>query len=122
MLFRSHGDQLLMAAGLVLLGVGIGGVVQGLAQDFAKRLDCGEAACRRLVPLARFGYAARGLATLCVGLFVVGAGWHARSSEARSWACWPWGWWPSGCSASARPSIAASGRRLRSSPRSPTPR
>ncbi|PXA88668.1 DUF1206 domain-containing protein [Caulobacter sp. D4A] len=81
-----HGDHLLMTAGLVLLGVGIGGVVQGLAQDFAKRLDCGEAACRRLVPLARFGYAARGFATLCVGLFVVGAGWHARSSEARSWA------------------------------------
>ncbi|MBI1686139.1 DUF1206 domain-containing protein [Caulobacter hibisci] len=81
-----HGDLLLLLAGLVLLGVGIGGVVQGLAQDFAKRLDCGEAACRRLVPLARFGYAARGLATLSVGLFVVGAGWHARSSEARSWA------------------------------------
>lgn len=81
-----HGDALLMAAGAVLLGVGIGGIVQGLAQDFAKRLDCGKAACRRLVPLARFGYAARGLATLSVGVFLASAGLHARASEARSWA------------------------------------
>ena len=74
-----------LAAGLVVLGVGVGNLVQGLAQDFAKRLDCGPSLCRVVVPLAKIGYAARGLATLPLGVFLTKAGLDARAAEARSW-------------------------------------
>lgn len=80
-----HGDLLLLAMGLVVVGFGVGNVVQGLVQDFAKRLACDTRLCRRVAPLAKLGYAARGLATLPLGVFLVMAGWHARAAEARSW-------------------------------------
>lgn len=80
-----HGELLLLAAGAALLGVGVGNIVQGLAQDFAKRLRCGEAVCRWVVPMAKVGYAARGLATLPTGVFLMQAGLAARSREAHSW-------------------------------------
>ena len=79
------GDRLLILAGLVVLGFGIGNVVQGLMQDFAKRLSCDADTCARVVPLAKFGYAARGLATLPLGAFLVVAGLEVRASQARSW-------------------------------------
>ena len=80
-----HGDWLLILAGLVVIGFGVGNVVQGLAQDFGRRLACDKGLRRRVEPLAKVGYAARGLATLPVGLFLVLAGMEARASEARSW-------------------------------------
>lgn len=80
-----HGDTLVLAAGLMVLGVGVGNLVQGLAQDFAKRLACGPDLCRVVVPLAKIGYAARGLATLPLGVFLTKAGLDARAAEARSW-------------------------------------
>lgn len=79
------GDRLLILAGLVVLAFGIGNVVQGFMQDFAKRLSCDEDTCARVVPLAKIGYAARGLATLPLGGFLVVAGLEVRASEARSW-------------------------------------
>lgn len=85
LLVLPHGDLLLMLAGLVLLGVGLGNVIQGVAQDFAKRLGCGPRLCRRIVPLARIGYGARGLATLPAGYFLFKAGMEAKSADARSW-------------------------------------
>lgn len=81
-----HGDLLLLLAGAVLLSVGVGNVLQGLFQDFGKRLGCSPDLCRRLVPLGRIGYAARGLATLPAGVFLIRAGLETRSGEARSWA------------------------------------
>ncbi|MBO9558514.1 MAG: DUF1206 domain-containing protein [Caulobacter sp.] len=80
-----HGDSLLIVAGLIVLGFGIGNVIQGVVQDFAKRLDCDDRICRRVAPLARIGYAARGLATLPLGVFLVRAGVEARAGEAHSW-------------------------------------
>lgn len=80
-----HGDLLLMSAGLALVAVGVGGVLQGLLQDFSKRLDCDARLCRRLVPLGRIGYVARGLATIPAGVFLVLAGLNARAADARSW-------------------------------------
>lgn len=80
-----YGEALLLLAGAVLLGVGVGNIIQGLAQDFAKRLRCDEAVCRWVVPIAKIGYAARGLATLPTGVFLVQAGLAARSREAHSW-------------------------------------
>lgn len=80
-----YGEILLLLAGAVMLGVGIGNVVQGLAQDFAKRLRCDDRICRWVVPMAKVGYAARGLATLPAGIFLILAGLEARSRDARSW-------------------------------------
>jgi len=80
-----HGDWIMIAVGLALIGVGIGNLIQGAVQDFSKRLDCSEALCRWAVPLARVGYIGRGLATLPAGVFLMRAGIEARSSEARSW-------------------------------------
>ena len=79
------GDRLLIAAGLIVLGFGIGNVAQGLMQDFAKRLSCDAETCARIVPLAKVGYAARGLATLPLGAFLIVAGLEVRASQARSW-------------------------------------
>ena len=80
-----HGDGLLILAGLVVIGFGVGNVVQGLVQDFGHRLACDKALRQRVAPLAKVGYAARGLATLPVGVFLVLAGLRARADEARSW-------------------------------------
>jgi hypothetical protein len=80
-----HGDMLLIAAGLVVVGFGVGNVLQGLMQDFAKRLACDARICRRVVPLAKIGYAARGFATLPLGGFLILAGAEARASQAHSW-------------------------------------
>lgn len=80
-----YGDSLMIAAGLVVLAFGVGNLIQGLVQDFSKRLDCDERTCRRVVPLAKVGYGARGLASLPLGVFLVLAGVEARAGEARSW-------------------------------------
>lgn len=80
-----HGDLLLILAGAALVATGLGNIVQGLAQDFGKRLTCSDRVCRWAVPLAKVGYAARGLATLPGGLFLIQAGIAARSADARSW-------------------------------------
>lgn len=80
-----YGDILLLLAGAALVGVGLGNVIQGLKQDFAKRLSCDDKVCRWVVPMAKIGYAARGLATLPAGIFLIEAGQDARSSDARSW-------------------------------------
>jgi len=80
-----YGDALLIAAGLAVVAFAVGNVVQGLMQDFSKRLDCDDKTCRRVVPLAKAGYGARGLASLPLGVFLVMAGLQARAGEARSW-------------------------------------
>lgn len=80
-----HGEILLLMAGAVMLGVGVGNVVQGLVQDFAKRLRCDDRLCRWVVPLAKVGYGARGLATLPAGAFLIRAGLETRSRDAHSW-------------------------------------
>jgi hypothetical protein len=80
-----YGDTLLIAAGLAVLAFGVGNIVQGLVQDFSKRLKCDDRLCRVVVPLAKAGYGARGLASLPLGVFLVMAGIEARAGEARSW-------------------------------------
>ena len=67
---------------LTLLGVG--NIIKGVTGEFADSLSCDRDICRRVVPLARAGYAARGFAYLPMGMFVVLAGWRTRAEEARS--------------------------------------
>ncbi len=78
------GDVVLVVSGLVILGVGIGNIVNAVRADFGEALSCSERWCRRLSLLARAGYLARGVAYLPLGVFVVLAGWHARAAEVRS--------------------------------------
>ncbi|MBJ7320686.1 MAG: DUF1206 domain-containing protein, partial [Brevundimonas sp.] len=75
------GGLLLIAAGLVVLGVGIGNIVRAFRDDFDAALACPEAVRRPATALARAGYGARGFAYLPLGTFVVLAGLHARSGE-----------------------------------------
>ncbi|CAL1692876.1 hypothetical protein MMB232_03059 [Brevundimonas subvibrioides] len=75
------GGALLMAVGLGIAGVGIGNIVMGVVNDFAATLSCSKTVCRWVLPLARVGYAARGLAYLPLALFVTLAGWRAQASE-----------------------------------------
>ncbi|HEX8469837.1 MAG TPA: DUF1206 domain-containing protein [Brevundimonas sp.] len=78
------GDALLISVGLVITAVGVGNIVKGIRSDFADSLACSERLCRRLTPVARAGYIARGAAYLPLALLVVLAGWHARASEVES--------------------------------------
>jgi hypothetical protein len=75
------GELLLIGVGLVILGVGIGNIVRAFREDFAEELSCSPQVCRRVTPLARAGYAARGFAYLPLAAFVVLAGLHARARE-----------------------------------------
>ena len=75
------GGALLMVVGLGIAGVGIGNIVTGIVNDFAAKLSCSKTVCRWVLPLARIGYVARGLAYLPLALFVTLAGWRAQSSE-----------------------------------------
>lgn len=75
------GDLMLMAVALVIAGVGIGNIVNGLRSDFAETLSCSPRWCRRLSLMARTGYVARGLAYLPLAFLIGMAGWHARASE-----------------------------------------
>lgn len=75
------GGLLLIAAGLVVLAVGIGNIVRAFRDDFDAALACPRAFCKPATALARAGYGARGFAYLPLGVFVVLAGLHARSGE-----------------------------------------
>lgn len=78
------GDLLLIGAGLVILAVGVGNVIKGATADFAEALACSPEICRRVTPVARAGYVARGLAYFPLAGFVVLAGVHARASDVTS--------------------------------------
>lgn len=75
------GEALLIGAGLVVLGVGVGNIVRAFRDDFDDALACPKAFCGTATALARAGYGARGFAYLPLAVFVVLAGLHARSGE-----------------------------------------
>jgi hypothetical protein len=75
------GRWLLVAVGLTIFGIGVANVVKAWREDFSEYLDCSEATCSRVTPLARIGHVARGLAYLPLAGLVVLAGWRARASE-----------------------------------------
>lgn len=75
------GNWLLIGAGLCILGIGVANVVRAWREDFTQYLSCSVDLCRRVAPLARVGYMARGLAWLPLAALVVAAGLHAEPSE-----------------------------------------
>ncbi len=78
------GDWLLVGVGLVVAGVAIGNMVRGFRSDFSSALACSADVCRRVVPVARAGYVARGFALLPLALFVIIAGLQASAAEVSS--------------------------------------
>ena len=78
------GHWLLIGAGLLILALGVGNIVRAVRDDFADALACSARVCRRVTPLARAGYAARGFAYLPLAGFVILAGLHARAGEVTS--------------------------------------
>ena len=75
------GELLIAAAGLFILGAGVGNIVQVFGRDFCKPLACDEV-IRTWAPwVGRAGYLGRGLAFLPVGALMLTAGLKARSQE-----------------------------------------
>lgn len=76
-----QGHWLLLGVGLIILGVGVGNIIKGIKADFSEALSCSAEVCKRVSPIARAGYVARGLAYLPLGVFVSIAGWRASTAE-----------------------------------------
>jgi hypothetical protein len=76
-----YGKWLLIGAGLCILGIGLANVSRAWREDFTEYLACSKKMCRRVAPLARAGYVARGLAYLPLAVLVTLAGWRAEASE-----------------------------------------
>jgi hypothetical protein len=78
------GQWLLVAAGLAVLALGIGNMVRAVRDDFTDSLACSADLCRKLSPLARIGYGARGFAHLPLAAFVILAGLRAEPGAVTS--------------------------------------
>lgn len=78
------GSKVVIAAGVFILGCGLGNAIRALVDNFGSTLRCDHKvrvwACR----LARIGYFGRGLAMLPPGFFMLAAGWNERALQARS--------------------------------------
>jgi hypothetical protein len=75
------GNWLLVGIGLCIAGVGVANVVRAWREDFTQYLACSAALCRRVAPLARAGYLARGLAWLPLAALVVLGGLRSRAAD-----------------------------------------
>lgn len=76
------GDLIVAAAGLFILGAGVGSIVRAVVDHFGRDLECDAPVRAWAGTLARIGYAARGVALIPAGWFVIQAGLTARASEA----------------------------------------
>lgn len=75
------GELLIAAAGLFILGAGVGNIVQVFGRDFCRPLACDEVIGRWAPWVGRAGYLGRGIAFLPVGALMLTAGLKARSQE-----------------------------------------
>jgi len=78
------GPWLLVGAGLFLFGIGVTTLRRSWNEDFTEYLACSKKTCRRVAPLARIGYVARGLAYLPLAVLVVLAGLRSTASQVTS--------------------------------------
>ena len=78
------GKWLLVGIGLIIFGIGAAQVVRAWREDFTEYLACSRKTCRRVEPLARIGYVARGLSYLPLALLVVLAGLRSEASDVAS--------------------------------------
>ena len=84
LLAKPFGRWLVALAGLAVVGGGFSFLGKAWRGDVTDRLALdAQARARWAGPIGRFGYAARGLAFLIIGGFLVAAAWHQRSSDAK---------------------------------------
>lgn len=76
------GGPLVVAAGLFVLGAGVGSMARAVFDHFGRNLACRTRIQAWAGTLARVGYFGRGVALLPAGLLVIAAGLNARASEA----------------------------------------
>lgn len=79
-----YGNLLLAGIGLCIAGVGVANIVKAWRDDFSANLACSVELCRRVVPLARAGYMARGVAWLPLAALIFLAGIRSRASDVTS--------------------------------------
>ncbi|WP_342109602.1 DUF1206 domain-containing protein [Methylobacterium sp. SI9] len=100
LLAKPFGRWLVALGGFAVIGGGFGFLAKAWRGDVTDRLALdGRARARWAGPIGRSGYAARGLAFLIIGGFLVAAAWHQRSSDAKGLAeafallrAQPYGW------------------------------
>ena len=100
LLAKPFGRWLVALVGLGVIGGGFGFLGKAWRGDVTDRLALdAQARDRWAGPVGRFGYAARGIAFLIIGGFLVAAAWHQRSSDAKGLAeafallrAQPYGW------------------------------
>jgi hypothetical protein len=81
-----YGNWLVVLAGLGVIGYGLYQCYKGYAAKFRKRLKIGEMSERGILwatRSGRFGFIARGVVFLIVGVFLIQAALHYDSSEAK---------------------------------------
>lgn len=78
------GNLVLAGIGLCIAGVGVANIVKAWRTDFAAYLSCSVELCRRVAPLARAGYMARGVAWLPLATLIFLAGVRSRPSDVTS--------------------------------------
>lgn len=84
LLSKPFGRWLVALGGFCVIGGGFGFLGKAWRGDVTDRLALdAEARERWAGPVGRFGYAARGIAFLIIGGFLVAAAWHQRSSDAK---------------------------------------
>ncbi|MCJ2140999.1 DUF1206 domain-containing protein [Methylobacterium sp. E-066] len=84
LLAKPFGRWLVALVGLGVIGGGFGFLGKAWRGDVTERLSLdAQARDRWAGPIGRFGYAARGIAFLIIGGFLVAAAWHQRSSDAK---------------------------------------
>lgn len=81
LLSMPFGKWLLAGAGLCVLGIGVANISRAWREDFTEYLACSPKTCRRVAPLARAGYLARGLAYVPLAILIVLAGLRSRATE-----------------------------------------
>jgi hypothetical protein len=117
LLGKPFGRWLVALVGLAVIGGGFGFLGKAWRGDVTDRLALdAQARARWAGPIGRFGYAARGLAFLIIGGFLVAAAWHQRSSEAKGLAeafallrAQPYGWILLGLAAAGHAAFGAFG-------------
>ena len=84
MLALPHGHLMLAGVAIALAGVGVANISRAWREDFTAYLRCSKSLCRRVAPLARAGYMARGFAYLPLAALVMIAAVRSRPSDVTS--------------------------------------